>query len=76
MNVLSIRVADVVVVRVGLKMCGRGREEYIKSRKSKMLLFWSNLSRSALKFPKSLLNSESSMDGRLYMQPYFLDLPL
>ena len=44
-----MRVPDVVVVRVGLKMGGRRKEEYIKSRKSVMLLFWSYLSRSALK---------------------------
>ena len=31
-----MRVADVDVVRVGVKMCERRREEYIKSRKSKM----------------------------------------
>ena len=30
-------VADVVVVRVGLKIGGRRREEYIKSRKSENL---------------------------------------
>ena len=46
-----MRVADDDVVRVGLKMRGRTREEYIKSRKSEMLLFWSYLSRSALKCP-------------------------
>ena len=36
MKLLSIRVADVDLVRVGLKMCGRRREEYIKSIKSEM----------------------------------------
>ena len=45
-----MRVAD-DVVQVGLKMCGRRREEYIKSKKSEMLLIWSYLSRSALKSP-------------------------
>ena len=53
-----MRVADDDVVRVGLKMCGRRREEYIKSRKSEMLLFWSYLSRSAL---KSLKSSETTV---------------
>ena len=48
-----MRVADDDVVRVGLKMCGRRREEYIKSRKSEMLLFWSYSSRSALKSPST-----------------------
>ena len=48
-NILIMRVVDLVVVQVGLKMCGSRREEYIKSRKSKMLLFWSYLSRSAIK---------------------------
>ena len=47
---LPMRVDDVGVVRVCLKMCGRRREEYIKSTNSEMLLFWSYLSRSALKF--------------------------
>ena len=50
MNILSIGVA-VDIVPVGLKMCGRRREECIKSRKSEMMLFLSYLSRSALKSP-------------------------
>ena len=33
LNMLSMRVADVAVVRVGLAMCGRSRNEYIESRK-------------------------------------------
>lgn len=35
-NILSIKVADVDVVHVGLNIYGRRREEYIKSRKSEM----------------------------------------
>ena len=31
-----MRVADVDVVQVGLKMCGKRREEYNKSKKSEM----------------------------------------
>ena len=30
LNILSMRVADVAVVRVGLAMCGRRRDEYIE----------------------------------------------
>ena len=48
---LSMRVADDDVVRVGLEMCGRRRGEYIKSRKSEMLLILSYVNRSALKSP-------------------------
>ena len=51
MNILSVRVADYVVVQVGLNMCGRRRDEYIKLKKSEMLLFGSYLSGSALKSP-------------------------
>ena len=46
-----MRVADDVVVQIELKSWGRRREEYIKSRNSEMLLFWSYVSRSALKSP-------------------------
>ena len=58
-----MRVADDDVVQVGLKMCRRRREEYIKSRKSEMLLFWSYLSRSALKSPSrtTVLFSDKSV---------------
>ena len=53
-------------VRVGLKMSGRRREEYIKSRKSVMLLFWSYFSRSALKSPSktTVLFSEERVSRR------------
>ena len=34
-----------------MMFCGRRGEEYLKSRKSEMLLFWSCLSRSILKSP-------------------------
>ena len=61
-----MRVPDVAVVRVGLKMGGRRKEEYIKSRKSVMLLFWSYLSRSALKSPSktTVLFSEEKVSRR------------
>ena len=39
LNVFPTRVADVDVVRVGQAMCGRGRVEYITSRKFEMSLF-------------------------------------
>lgn len=66
MNTLSTRVANAVVVRVGLKMCGRRMEEYIKSGKSEMLLFWSHLSRSPLKSPSkaTVLFSEERLHKR------------
>ena len=61
-----MRVADDDVVRVGLKMCKRRREGYIKSRKSETLLFWSYLSRSALKPPSrtTVLFSEERVSKR------------
>ena len=34
-----------------MMLCGRRGEEYLKSRKSEMLLFWLCLSRSILKSP-------------------------
>ena len=39
LNILSIRVADVAVVRIGLRKCGRRRDKYIKSRKFEISLF-------------------------------------
>ena len=61
-----MRVAHDVVVRVGLKMCGRKMEEYIKSIKSEIMLFWSCLSRSALKSPSktTALFSEERVSTR------------
>ena len=61
-----MRVADDVVVRVGLKMYGRGRDVHIKSRKSQMLLFWSYLSRAELKSPSKItvLFSEKRISKR------------
>ena len=63
-----MRVADDVVVRVGLNMCGKRRDEYIKSRKSEMLLFWSYLSRSALKSPSktTVLFSKKRVSKRFF----------
>ena len=51
MNILSIRIDDVPVVRFGLAMCGRRRNEYIESRKFEMSLFVRYFSRSTLKSP-------------------------
>ena len=48
---LSMRDPDVGIVQFELKMCGSRREEYIKTRKSELLLFWSYLRISALKSP-------------------------
>ena len=61
-----MRVADDFVVRVELNMCGRRRDEYIKPRKLEMLLFWSYLSRSALKSSSktSVLFSEERVSTR------------
>lgn len=42
-----MRVSDVAVVKFGLEIYARRREECIKSRKPE--IFWSYLSRSALK---------------------------
>ena len=39
MNILSMKVADVAAVRVGLTMCGRRRHEHIESMKFEMSLF-------------------------------------
>ena len=49
-----------------MKMCGGRRDEYIKSRKSEMLLFWSYLSRSTLKSPSTttVLFSEERVSKR------------
>ena len=49
MNILSMKVADVAAVRVGLTMCGRRRDEHIESMKFEMSLFVWYLNRSALK---------------------------
>ena len=51
MNILSMRVADVAVLRVGLAICGRKRDEYIESMKFEISLFVWYFSRSALKSP-------------------------
>ena len=32
-NILSVRVADIAVVRIGLEICGRTMDENIESRK-------------------------------------------
>ena len=39
MNILSMKVADVAAVRVGLTMCGRRRDEHIESMKFEISLF-------------------------------------
>ena len=39
MNILSVRVADVAVLRVWLAICGITRDEYIESMKFEISLF-------------------------------------
>ena len=51
MKIFSIRVADVAIVWVGLAMCGRRNDEYIKSRKFDMSVSISYFRRFALKSP-------------------------
>ena len=64
-NILSIRVDNAVVVRVGLAMCGRRKNEYIKPRKIEMSVSMSYFSRFALKSPnKSFIKSFSNRFGR------------
>ena len=38
LNILSVRVADVAVVRVRLTMCQRRRDEYIEKRRFETLV--------------------------------------
>ena len=64
MNILSVRDADPVVVGVGLAMCGRKNNEYIKSRKFEMSVFMSYFSRFALQ--------SSSKSSALFSNESFL----
>ena len=69
MNILSIRVADAAVVRVGLATCGRRKDEYIKSRKFEMSVSISYFSRFALKSPSktSALFSDEGFSNKFAM---------
>ena len=46
-DILSIRVVNAAVARVGLTVCGRRNDEYIKSRKFEMSVSMSYFSRFA-----------------------------
>ena len=50
-NILSVRVADIAVVRIGLGICERTMDENIESRKLEISLLVWYFSRSALKSP-------------------------
>ena len=50
-NILSVRVADIAVVRIGLEICGRTMDENIESRKLEISLLVWYFSRSTLKSP-------------------------
>ena len=51
LNMMSMSVADVAVVQLGLAMCGRRRDECIELRKFEMSLFVLYFSRSTLESP-------------------------
>ena len=66
LKILSLRIAGVAVVQVGLTMCGRRRDKCIESRNFDMSLFVWYFSRSPLKSPSktNVLFSRKSFTKR------------